>query len=252
MSFPLRTRTRGRPGRGAGVKSVAAAPSFNPLTSWTTDPVHGVWASDPLWVPPADGGAVSSWRNGGSVGGDLVQATGSKQPTYDAVNAAYNNQPTVYFTTDDVLAVDVADIAQPYYIVAIGNDSTSVDGRLVGVGGAASGNGIGNVGVFVWMLRAGSPATGGGTPDANPHVLYGEFDGTNRLFVDGSLVWSVGGTQALAVLSLGAGNTGVGTYGNHITGNLALVLVFTTDPTALPEWAAFKAWVLTTYGITIA
>jgi hypothetical protein len=83
-------------------------------------------------------------------------------------------------------------------------------------------------------------------------VLYGEFDGTNRLFVDGSLVWSVGGTQALAVLSLGAGNTGVGTYGNHITGNLALVLVFNTDPTAQAEWADFTSWVETTYGLTIA
>ena len=86
MAFPLRTRTRGRPGRGAGVKSVAAAPSFNPLTSWTTDPVHGVWASDPLWTPPADGGAVSSWRNGGSVGTpNFTQATGTKQPTYREV-----------------------------------------------------------------------------------------------------------------------------------------------------------------------
>jgi len=66
MSFPLRTRTRGRPSRNAGVVNVAAAPSFNPLTGWTTDPVHGVWASDPLWTPPADGGAVSRWRNGGS------------------------------------------------------------------------------------------------------------------------------------------------------------------------------------------
>ncbi len=54
---------RGKRGRAA---TAAAAPSFNPLTGWTTDPVHGVWASDPLWTPPADGGAVSSWRNGGS------------------------------------------------------------------------------------------------------------------------------------------------------------------------------------------
>lgn len=42
------------------------ASSYNPLTDWTTPPVHAVWAADPLWTPPADGGAVSSWRNGGS------------------------------------------------------------------------------------------------------------------------------------------------------------------------------------------
>ena len=33
---------------------------------------------------------------------------------------------------------------------------------------------------------------------------------------------------------------------------IAFFLIFTTNPTALPEWAAFKAWVTSTYGITVA
>jgi hypothetical protein len=55
----------------------------NILTDWTTDPVHGFWVNDPLWTPPADGDPVSSWRNGGTAGGEAT-SSGSSRPTYRA------------------------------------------------------------------------------------------------------------------------------------------------------------------------
>ena len=462
---------RGKRGRA----TAAAAPSFNPLTGWTTDPVHGVWASDPLWVPPADGGAVASWRNGGStyttgayIGadglvlpgttttvrmdcatipdvaamrptGDMelvvyvtatdwtpvaadvlalnglngniattnwylylntdgtlafsrpsgatarvytssaatgvtngtakyirvlfdqdngasassvtfwlsddgstwaqlgtavtnanvgagnsdttgttignvannvafalagtihrvqvwsglvraaaavldadfsaategisaftesssnaavvtvvssqnpVQATGSKQPTYDAALAAFNNAAVVTFATDDVLAFDPANLAQPYYLVVIGATAggSGVE-RLVGIG-TNTGYGLGDDGTPDWTFSAGT-AIAGGTPDANPHLFRATANGaSSALLVDEtSIVASNAGATGLTVLALGAGVSTLGTYANYLSGSIAYAAIFNTDPTALPEWSTFTSWVETTYGLVIA
>lgn len=474
MRAPTRHRGRSRyptRSRNAGAASSASSSTFNPLTGWTTDPVHGVWASDPLWVPPADGGAVSRWRNGGSAyttgayigadglvlqgvagnygylapaavlnpAGDMefvcrvtptdwtpasirsimtngdhsgpayhnwylwlnttgtlmfsrpsgstarvftstvatgvtdgtpkwvkvtfdqdngsaqsevrfylsddgsswtqlgdpvtnastgagnnntvhgsptigqstygslyrwdgtihrvivksgidgttvldadfssategvssfvesssnaatvsiistqnpAQATGSKQPTYDASLAAFNNQPVVTFATDDVLAVDVADIAQPYYLVVVGATAggSGVE-RLVGIG-TNTGYGLGDDGTPDWTFSAGT-AIAGGTPDANPHLFRATANGaSSALLVDEtSVVASNAGATGLTVLALGAGVSTLGTYANYLNGSIAYAAVFTTDPTAQSEWATFKAWVASTYGITVA
>jgi hypothetical protein len=257
MSFPLRTRTRGRPGRNAGVVNVAAAPSFNPLTGWTTDPVHAVWASDPLWTPPADGGAVSSWRNGGSVGGDLVQATGAAQPTYDAALAAYNGAAVVSFTTDDALDADVADVAQPHIFVVIGNTSggTNLEG-LIAVTGASTSRVMGDNAAGAWTINN-NTAISGGTADGNPHLFVGKvIGGANnfKLDVDGTNVAT--GTASVGTsftrFTLGAGSMATPSYGNHLTGSIAYAAVFDVDPTAQAEWASFVTWAETTYGLVIA
>jgi hypothetical protein len=230
--------------------------TFNPLTGWTTDPVHAVWASDPSWTPPADGGAVSSWRNGGSVGGDLVQATGSKQPTYDASLGAYNNQPVVTFATDDVLAVNLADIAQPYYLVVIGNvAAATANMAFVGVGGnAAYRVGTDSATGAQWRWVPGSGIQGG-TVDTGPHLFVAAADGANGfLEIDGASV-AIGnvGTNALTVLSVGAGvGAFVGSHAVYLNGSIAYAAVFNTDPTGQAEWADFKAWCLSFYGIAVA
>ena len=253
MPFPLRTRTRGRPSRNAGVVNVAAAPSFNPLTDWTTDPVHGVWASDPAWTPPADGGAVSSWRNGGTVGGDLVQATGSKQPTYRAATVAFNSKPTVQGDgTDDLLAVDTATYAQTWWVVMI-----AARGKAVGLNEVLWDNiaGAASTSVFsqgsVWRLSA-STQIMGGTPDTNPHLIVGKAAGaSSSLTIDGTTVASGNaGTSSITGITLFAERSQAAGY--FSSGHIAYAALFTTDPTALPEWAAFKAWVLSEYGITVA
>ena len=182
-----------------------------------------------------------------------VQATGAKQPTYDAANAAYNNKAVVTFATDDVLAFDPADLAQPYYVVVVGNTAggSGVE-RLVGVG-TNTGHGLGDDATPDWTFSAGTAITGG-TPDANPHLFRVTANGaSSALLVDETaIVASDAGATALTVLALGAGVSTLGTYANYLNGSIAYAAVFNTDPTALPEWAAFKAWVLSEYGITVA
>lgn len=249
MRAPTRHRGRSRyptRSRNAGAPAGTPTSSFDPLTSWTTDPVHGVWASDPLWVPPADGGAVSSWRNGGSVGGDLVQATGSARPTYDAVNPLYNGKPTVYFNADDALGVDVADIAQPVYLVVVG--ACAADGASRRIIGGVTSMGVTSAGAY--LVQAGSNVLAG-TATSDPHLWLGKLNGaSSSITIDETLVASGNaGASALTFLSVGAYNNGSGAYSNFSVGDVALALVFTTDPTALPEWATFVAWVEDYYGV---
>lgn len=256
MSLDLRNRriqlARGVYRGRRGLVNWAQNSAFNPLTSWTTDPVHGVWASDPLWTPPADGGAVSAWRNGGSVGGDLVQATGSKQPTYRASTAAYNNQPTVQFDgTDDYLGVNITDVSAPYYVLLVAN-ITGAASQLVCGFGYETYNGIGQHGA--WFLAAGAPAWGG-TPNGNPHLWNAKIvvGAGDSLAIDGTTVVSAStGERAIMWLSLGAATTLGASPGLYLSGHIAYCAVFNTDPTALPEWATFKAWVTSFYGITVA
>ncbi len=185
---------------------------------------------------------------------DAIQTTGSKQPTYDAANPSYKNAPTVYFTTDDVLGVDIADVAQPYYIVVIGNTAGGAGSeRLVGIGGG-TGQGIGDNGSSQFAMSAGTGVTSGGAADSNPHLYVGKFRGDplSELILDGTvLANSTSGTSAMTTLSLGAGNSTIGTYAGYLTGDIHTALIFQGDPTLQPEWADFEAFVESTTAIDV-
>lgn len=240
------------------VNAYVRSATFNPLTDWTTDPVHGVWASDPLWTPPADGGAVASWRNGGTVAGvNLTQATGSKQPTYRASTAALNNKPTVQGDgTDDRLAATFgASVSQPYYVVWIGSKSKAANvAEALWDAAPAPATGYAvytHTGASTWRMYV-TAGISGGTADTSPHLVVGTVNGvSSAISVDGTSVAS-GSTGATAVAE------GVTLFGDrsgtdyHSGGHIAYWALFTTDPTAQAEWSTFKAWVTSFYGITVA
>jgi hypothetical protein len=91
---------------------------FTPFSASNPTPLNAVWASDPLWSHPANGAAVSFWRN---QSGDASpsQATGAKQPTYRATVTALNNKPAVQFAGAQGLSGDIVDIAQPFKLLAV-------------------------------------------------------------------------------------------------------------------------------------
>lgn len=233
--------------------NVAAAPSFNPLTGWTTDPVHGVWASDPLWTPPADGGAVSDWRNGGSVGTpNFTQATGTKQPTYRASTAAFNSKPTVQAdVTDDFLASNFADLTQPVWIVLLGNyGATSATRYLCDAHTTQS--------CLIYNNSGPNHAMYGGTglgtltaTNTNPNLHVCKFNGASSTYhLNGSSVAS-GNAGALGMDGATLFGRAGGSSGFH-GGHIAYYAVFTSDPTTQTEWTEFKAWCLSFYGVTVA
>jgi len=239
--------------RTTGGPPFPVATTFNPLTSFSTDPVHGVWASDPLWVPPTDGGAVSSWRNGGSVGTpNFTQATGTKQPTYRASTAAYNNKPTVQSDgTDDFLACNFDDLTQPIWVVLLGNYGSTSGTRYLCDAHTVQSHIIYNNSGTKNAMYAGVALGTSVDTNTNPNLHVCKFNGASSTYqLNGSLIASGNagavGMDGSTIFARAGGSTTAG------DGHIAYYAVFTSDPTALPEWAAIKAWVTSTYGIAVA
>lgn len=187
---------------------------------------------------------------------DQKQTTGSRQPTYDAANSSYNNAAVVTFDgADDVLVANTADLTQPFWLVLVGHTSAVTTQGFVGVGVVSTNRRFGTNATAggKWALALSGEIMGGGL-DSNPHLLFAQANGASSLItVDGaSVATGDAGTTGITHLSLGAGNANGSTFGGYLTGGIALALVFNTDPTAQAEWASFKAWVTSTYGITVA
>jgi hypothetical protein len=184
---------------------------------------------------------------------DLVQTTGSRQPTYDAANSSYNNAPTVHFATDDALVSDIADVAQPYYMVVIGNVATAGVASDVFVGyGASTGNGLYEFSGGGYGSAIGSTYALGGTSNTSPHLIRATNNGaSSTVVIDETPVAFGTVTGSITVLSLGAGNSGVSTFGYNLTGDIHTALVFSSDPSLQPEWEDFKTYVESTIAIDI-
>jgi len=230
----------------------------NPLTlfPWHT----AVWASDPLWTPPADGGSmVAGWRDGSGNGRTVNYSSGSI--VYRASTPALNGRPTVNGTNFDGLMItnSFTGISPPITQVVIGqqtahsavNDewidagtSGLTDRMLIGYNAAASG----------WGIFSGTlPGLTGGTADLNPHLFAFPVNGSTGLLV-------VDGAVAIAPGTTGAGGfpiTKLALFSNPsksapMKGHIAFAGLYRGDITAHPNWPAFKAWARTYYGLTIA
>lgn len=258
MAFPLRTRTRGRPGRGAGVKSVAAADEFDALGLITWD--QGAWyAEDPDWVTPGNGGAVSQWDDGGSgLARHMVQATSSLQPTYSAAHASFNNKPAVVVDGGDEMSTSGTLTAptKPYSIVLIGRFA-SVASTTALWGRGAGGSGIGTffvnqpTGEYRYYSGAGVLAVAGANTSVHLWRIYVN-DASSVLEVDGSATAGTLGT-AEAITSFGLFSTSGGGSAYAPSGSgLAFVGVYSGDVAAHGSWSTFKAEAATHYGLTIA
>jgi hypothetical protein len=256
MSFPLRTRTRGRPSRNAGVVNVAAAHEFDALGLITWD--QGAWyAEDPDWTNPGNGGAVSQWDDGGSgLARHMVQATSSRQPTYSAAHASFNNKPAVVVDGGDDLSTSGTFTAptKPYSIVLVARMGSNATGILFARG--ATGSGIGNM--FWWQPDstwrhyggAGTLIGAGGTPTA-AHLI--------RVYVnDASSVIEVDGTATAGTLGTAQNITSFGLFSAQgvsfaPSGSaIAFAGLYTGNVAAHGSWAAFKADAATHYGLTVA
>ena len=243
MSFPLRTRTRGRPGRGAGVKSVAAAPSFDPVADIAWSKLY--WASDPDWTPPADGATVASWRNAGSVAGDATQGSETFKPLYDATYAGLSDQPAIVHdgTDDGLTSASFTGIPQPWtwvmvvYVPAV-TGTKSYGTPQFGQGGSSF---MGQVaGVWRFGVAFGS-VINGGTATVGAHVLCGVADGANsRLLVDGAVV-AAGTFAAASATRIITGYDGSGLVIAACA--ISLAGLYAGDFTAHAAYDDFMGWV---------
>ena len=226
------------------MKSVAAAPSFDPVADIAWSKLY--WASDPDWTPPADGATVASWRNAGSVAGDATQGSETVKPLYDATYAGLADQPALVFdgTDDGMVSAAFTAIPQPWTWVMV-VDVTSLSGNncfgtpMFGTGGSS--NYCGTVSAS-WRFGVGlGSILNGGTATLGSHVLCGVADGANsRLLVDGAVV--VAGTFAAASATrviLGAD----GAASSYAPGAMSLAGLYAGDFTAHAAYDDFMGWV---------
>lgn len=219
---------------------------FDPLTSISWYEAH--WAGDPLWSNPGDGSLVSSWRDGSGNARD-ASSSGASRPTYRATGGP-NSQPAVDFgTSGTYMTGPSSTLSQTFSMVAVANFGV-VDGTnryILSAPGAGVLLGYYNPGAGkVWRFHAGSSLT---TAAANTssHLFVAVFNNaSSKGYVDATSWSGTAGSNSLSQLEL----SGFGPGFNTCNGKIAFAATYSGDVTANSQWAAFKSWISSTYGIT--
>ena len=208
---------------------------------------------DPDWAIPADGVAVSSWRNAGSVGTAFPAANGtpSQQPVVDA--DGINGLPSVQGDgTDDVLGspstalggTPWAQLAQPYSIVFLGSvvgtlPKAAYDGE---VANASARHFLHRSAGNKWVFTGGATITSAADSDADVHLHVTVVNGASSVhLIDGATAMSgdAGAHQSKGV-TLFANN--IGTSGN--AGEMALWGLIAGDIRTHPRYADLVAMLM--------
>jgi hypothetical protein len=210
---------------------------------------HLHWAGDPtsitLNTSPAD--SVTTWND--LVGAaHAAQITTLNQPTYLPADANWNGEPSIYFASGrSLIEAAVTATSGAFTVIALlRQDSGSSVNRFTdtAVGGA---NRL-VTGRFSnkWQLFLGATSFLS-TPNATftNHMHRIVQNGTaDRYYIDETLMAS--------------GSSGTSAYVGQVLGaptnpNTCVLwgVIETADVTADPGWATFKAWVNSTYGLSI-
>jgi hypothetical protein len=205
------------------------------------------------------GAAVSSWRNGGTLGTAFTQSTGAAQPTFRGSLSVFNGRPGVDNDgTDDHLDITTGvSLAQPYsYVGIVSFDTLATAIALVGTTSAGFNNRIGATTGPVWAVRFGvASAFTGGTPAINTCYLLRVYaNGASSVIeVNGTVVATGNGaTDTLDQIILGAGRTTPSTFGNFHNGQAWFHGFIAGDISTSPNWPAFKRLVAQRMAITVA
>ena len=239
--------------RGHGAPAQLASPAGTPLSvlGWKA----AFWADDPLWTNPGNGGAVSTWRDGGTAGSYTVtQASGTKQPTFRTGVTNLNGQSAVEFDgTSDNLQVATPTVAQPYTIIGVldvvSATGTPIFSDAVGAGRAAL---FINAGAS-WAIYTGGAAalSSASAPTTGRHVLRGLFDYMGSAIVNEATTKSgaLSNSTGFTGISLGAGTSGSANYASMRLGFWGLYL---GDITRDPNWQNLRRILFNLYGATVS
>lgn len=210
--------------------------TFSPYLPKYPAATHACWAADPDWSNPGDGNAVSSWRNK-SGGGDPAQATGANQPIWRAAVSVLGGRSAVQFDgSNDVLDFDIANISQPFKLLAVFASTSGADGvagRSLGIGDSLGFGGLLENAANKWGVQVGGTAVVAptATVDTNPHVMRATVNGaSSQLWLDGtSLATGTVGLDACARFTLGAGSTAAASFASFFKGYLAFAAIYASS-----------------------
>lgn len=218
--------------------------TVNPFSNGPANLAQAVWADDPNWIKPADGGLVSSWRNAGNAG-DLVNTGGTDRPVYVASDSLLGNQPSVIFNgvSTFVGSTLLVSVAQPYWLVFIGyaHISTAV---MIGTGNSISSSLDGLCARLVsssrmWSVQAGSNFNGTKIVIDNETVLVvakaNGLTSTVQVNSDSVAIGTTGSTNVPALQFYVGKGFGIDPQ-YYFNGAVHYAAIYTADPTLDPKW----------------
>lgn len=208
------------------------------------------WAEDPYYSPPADGGTVAGWRDGGSNGihwGN--QGNPARNATYRATAAILNNHPAIEGgASTGLLQTAGFSLPTPYTVVAVGAAEGSGEAYFAGWAAGSVGlqrhPGSGDD----WAVRN-STFRNFGVADAAGHLVVVTIDGA-------SSTWSVDGSAPSPLADPGSTTADqimlCATRSNNspLLGHLALFGLLPGDAHDLDGWDRVEGWILDHYGFT--
>jgi hypothetical protein len=238
----------------AGITQQQGVPAFNPETDITWHSLFWAEGTDFVALGLADGAAVATWPNETA---EVNAINASLPPTYDAVNALFNDAPVVVFANANNGFQTANFTTAPVYtagvsIIVVGRTSQFVNSRTFFDGNDATNRNLLYVQAGpVWRLFAGADqnVSLGGTDASFLSTFWTGGTGSENLTINGtSRISGDAGSQTLDGFSIGTDRADTGT----LTGEIALVGIYEGDITADGEYANFKTWVTDHYGITVA
>lgn len=223
---------------------------YSPLTDPGLTFHWAAYAGDPAQPKPADGGTWSSWRAEGTETVPLVQATDTKQMTWEASNTTMGGLPAWVGDGVDDFA-QTANFAggiqtQAWVWVVVG--CIAANGRHLVDGNDVIARGLFRRNLATgWEINNGSAVQVAGA-DADPHWFTGIAAGaSSQIFVDGtSLVTGNAGSAGIDGVTLCAN-----TAGNAVNaGPVSFVGLMTGAQFIGADFTRFQAW-LNAHGIGV-
>jgi len=198
--------------------------------------------------------SVSAWPDSSGTGDankNLAQATGGLQPTIQASNALYNNQPTVTFGGTAPLMVSgtwASSLAIPFTVILVGHDATSgnhyfFDGQTAGQ--LSIFDASGNMTMFDSASLA-SVVTAVATPSITTCVFNNTTSSIAVRQNTPQTSGTDGGTTPLVQVTMGNFHGGA----NACNGPIAEVIVISGVITSPQRIAACTNYLAKKYGLT--
>lgn len=180
-----------------GSGAFAAQTSPFTLASW----VHAYWAEDPDWSKPADGGNVTSWRDGGSAADNLTPPSGT--PTWHANVPHLGNRAAVRFGGGTYMRTQAAGATTTgaRTVVIVGNVSPQTTSTWTLCDGGRANNSLRvyTQSLTLWVLDRGSGLGATGIQhDCDPHLVIVGFNGSSTTFHVDNVPLTVASTPGAA------------------------------------------------------
>lgn len=210
-----------------------------------------LWLRADLGVTIATG--VNAWADQSGVGNNVTQGTGSKQPTVNTADAAYNGKDTFSFASASAQCLQgtfVSSITQPFTLFLVGQNGRSgsqsyFDGSTVG-GRCECYNDATTDKVY-----AGSAFVSAADNSTSPRIMTYEMNGaSSKIYISSNTAAVTGnpGTDGLAGATIGAAYDKAN---DVLNGKIAEVILYTGALSAANQ-DMVRAYLSARYGIALS